>query len=145
MIENAKFTKSGSIISIIEGQEMSLPDNMENRHRAMLADWEASGNVIELYEEPVLTPEELRAQMPRKSMVEFRASLRKVKTSIFPNGIYAADINAMIDQIADLDLQEEARDYFNLGQYAERINPWVDIFGFMAGLAPAQIDVFWRA
>lgn len=81
--------------------------------------------------------------MPIMSMVEFRAALRKVKTSVFPNGIYAADFNAMIDQIADIDLQEEARDYFNLGQYAERINPWVDIFGAMAGLWINEIDILW--
>ena len=78
-------------------------------------------------------------------MVEFRAALRKVKISVFADGIYAADINAMIDQIAYLNLPEEARDYFNLGQYAEHINPWVDIFGIMTGLTPQEIDVFWMA
>lgn len=92
---------------------------------------------------PELTAEELRAQMPRKSMVELRAILRKIKTPVYREGIYAADINAMINQIADLDLQEEARDYFNLGQYAERINPWVDIFGNLAGLSPDEIDLTW--
>jgi len=92
-----------------------------------------------------LTPEELRAQMPNKSMVEFRAALRSIRTEAVPNGIYAADINAKIDEIIDLDLQEEARDYFNLGQYAERLNPWVDILGAMFGLSPQEIDVLWAS
>lgn len=78
----------------------------------------------------------------RKSMVEFRAALRKVKTSVLPNGIYAADINVMIDQMADLGPQEEARDYFNVGQYTERVYPWVNIIGLMACRISEQIDVF---
>lgn len=91
-----------------------------------------------------LTPEELRAAMPCKSMVEFRSALRKVRTLAFPEGIYAVNINVLIDQIAYLDLQEEARDYFNLGQYAERTNSWVDIFGIMVGLHPNDIDALWK-
>lgn len=111
----------------------------------IITQWLADNNpeILPYMPPPEPTPEELRAQMPIKSMVEFRAVLRKVSSPVYPNGIYAADINAMIDQIADIDLQEEARDYFNLGQYAERINPWVGIFGLQAGLTPEEIDVLW--
>jgi hypothetical protein len=94
---------------------------------------------------PDPTPEELRALMPNKSMVEFRAALRSIRTEAVPNGIYAADINAKISEIIDLDLQEEAQDYFNLGQYAERLNPWVDILGAMFALSPEEIDFLWAS
>lgn len=49
MIESVKFTNEGSIIAIIDNQEMTVPNDMENRHRIMLADWESAGNVIEPY------------------------------------------------------------------------------------------------
>lgn len=145
MIESAKYNFRGSIVVVIDGQEMLVPNNIENRHRIMIAEWEDSGNVIDPYIAPEPTPEELRAQMLNKSMVEFRATLRSIRTEAVPNGIYAADIEAKISEIVDLDLQEEARDYFNLGQYAERLNPWIDILGAMFGLSPQEIDVLWTS
>lgn len=45
----ANYTENGSIIVVIDGQEMIVPNDMENRHRIMLAEWEAGGNVIEAY------------------------------------------------------------------------------------------------
>lgn len=144
-ITNAKYTEQGSIRATIDGQEMTIPDDITNRHRAALVEWEVAGNSIEPYVTPILTPEQLRHRMPHKSLVELRAIMRNISTPVFSDGIYAADINAMIDAIADLDLQEEGRDYFNLGQYAERINPWVDILGANAGLTPEEIDVHWMA
>lgn len=49
MVELAKYTKDGSIVAVISGQQMTVPDDMENRHRILLADWEAAGNAIEPY------------------------------------------------------------------------------------------------
>ena len=49
MINSARFTELGSILTIIDGVEVTVPDSMENRHRIMLADWEAAGNIIEPY------------------------------------------------------------------------------------------------
>ncbi|QYM73343.1 hypothetical protein K1X45_02565 [Pseudochrobactrum sp. Wa41.01b-1] len=57
MIENAKFTGTGLIVAIINGQQVFVPDDMNNRHRVMIADWEAGGNEIEPYvpePEPVI-------------------------------------------------------------------------------------------
>ncbi len=71
------------------------------------------------------------------------AKLRVVRTEAVPDGIYAEDIYAKIELIADRDLREEAKDFFDHGQYAERINPWVDIFGAMFGLPPDEIDALW--
>jgi len=52
MVESAHYTASGSIIAVIDGVEMSVPDDMSNRHRRMLAEWEAQGNKIEPYAPP---------------------------------------------------------------------------------------------
>lgn len=44
------FTESGSIDATIEGVRMTIPDDMSNRHRQMIAEWEAEGNTIPAYE-----------------------------------------------------------------------------------------------
>jgi len=58
MIENARYTESGSIIAVIDGVQMTVPDDMGNRHRQMLAEWEAQGNTIEPYVPPPPTLED---------------------------------------------------------------------------------------
>tara|TARA_Y100000780_G_scaffold230633_1_gene253270 strand:- start:131 stop:595 length:465 start_codon:yes stop_codon:yes gene_type:complete len=52
MIKNVCYTQSGSIQAIIDDQELSIPDDMANRHRRMIADWEAEGNTISPYVAP---------------------------------------------------------------------------------------------
>lgn len=49
-VSSAKYTKTGLIIAMIDGQEMTVPDDMENGHRAMIANWETAGNTIEHYQ-----------------------------------------------------------------------------------------------
>ena len=49
IVSNVKYTKTGLLLAMIDGQEMTVPDDMENGHRAMIADWEAVGNAIEPY------------------------------------------------------------------------------------------------
>nr|CAI3971112.1 hypothetical protein ORM20_00063 [Ochrobactrum phage ORM_20] len=51
MITSAKYTEGGSIIAVIDGVEMTVPDDMANRHRVMLAEWEKEGNEILPYEQ----------------------------------------------------------------------------------------------
>ena len=49
MFGSVKYTELGSIIAIIDDQEMVVPDDMTNRHRVMIAEWEDAGNEIEPY------------------------------------------------------------------------------------------------
>ncbi|MGQ5719928.1 hypothetical protein [Pseudochrobactrum asaccharolyticum] len=49
MVDAAKYSIAGGIIVIIGGVEITVPDDMENRHRAMIAEWEANGGMIEPY------------------------------------------------------------------------------------------------
>jgi len=60
MIENARYTESGSIVAVIDGVQMTVPDDMANRHRQMIAEWEAEGNAIEPYVPPPPTLEDYR-------------------------------------------------------------------------------------
>jgi len=66
MIDSARYTESGSIIAVIDGVQMVVPDNMANRHRRMLAEWEAQGNTIEPYSVPPPTTEQLLDYLGRK-------------------------------------------------------------------------------
>lgn len=40
------YTETGSIEATIEGVRLTVPDDMANRHRQMIAEWEAAGNTI---------------------------------------------------------------------------------------------------
>lgn len=46
------YTEGGSIRVEIDGVEMFVSDDMANRHRVMVAGWEAAGNTIPAYEPP---------------------------------------------------------------------------------------------
>ncbi|WP_235918388.1 DUF4376 domain-containing protein [Brucella anthropi] len=52
MITSAKYTEYGSILALLDGVEMTVPDDRGNRHRVMIAEWEADGNTIEPYSPP---------------------------------------------------------------------------------------------
>lgn len=43
------FTEHGSIDATIEGARMSVPNDLSNRHRQIIAEWEAEGNTIPAY------------------------------------------------------------------------------------------------
>lgn len=49
MIENARYNEYGSIIAVFSDEQITVPDDMDNRHRVMIAEWEAVGNLIEPY------------------------------------------------------------------------------------------------
>jgi len=56
MIEIANYTESGSIRAIIDGAQYIVSNNPANRHRQMIAEWEAEGNTIAPYVEPPTPP-----------------------------------------------------------------------------------------
>lgn len=56
MIEIAQFTDDGAIRAIIDGVELFIPDDLSNRHRQIIAEWEAEGNTIAPYVEPPAPP-----------------------------------------------------------------------------------------
>ncbi|NNV22096.1 DUF4376 domain-containing protein [Ochrobactrum pseudogrignonense] len=66
MITSAEYNEHGSIVAVIDGAEMSVPDDMANRHRAMLAEWEAGGNTIEPYSPPPPSAADVDAERDRR-------------------------------------------------------------------------------
>lgn len=53
------YTETGSIDATIDGIRMTVPDATSNRHRRMIAEWEADGNTIPPYDPPAPTLDEL--------------------------------------------------------------------------------------
>lgn len=43
------YTESGMIDATIDGARLTVPDDLANRHRQMIAEWEAQGNTIPAY------------------------------------------------------------------------------------------------
>lgn len=54
MIESATWNETGSAIKVVmdDGTEVWVPDDMANRHRVELDEWEKEGNVIGEYVSP---------------------------------------------------------------------------------------------
>jgi hypothetical protein len=129
MIESAKYTSSGSIIAVIDGVQMSVPDDMANRHRQMLAEWEAEGNTIEPYVPP---PEPLRP-----------LTARQLRLGLVLNGISLPSVEAAIDAIEDPTDREVARIEWEYATTFERSHPLVNQIGAALGLTPEQIDAMW--
>lgn len=50
------YTQFGSIDATIDGIRMTVPDDIANRHRQMIAEWEAEGNTIPPYVPPEPIP-----------------------------------------------------------------------------------------
>ncbi|MFK3857794.1 hypothetical protein [Agrobacterium pusense] len=46
------YTENGMVRAIIDGVELTVPDDMGNRHRQMIAVWEGAGNTIPPYVDP---------------------------------------------------------------------------------------------
>lgn len=142
MIENATYTESGSIVAIIDGQEMFIPDDMYNRHRAMLAEWEAEGNIIEPYVPEELTIEQRRVLMPIKTPREFRDILidEDILTDATPDEVTV--------KISEIPFDKERTKALNAWQNmteARRDDPYIDMIGAMFGYSPEQIDGLWLA
>lgn len=61
----ARYTQFGTIAAVIDGFDFSVPDAPDNRHRQMIAEWEANGNAIAPYApepEPEPVPAITKAQ-----------------------------------------------------------------------------------
>lgn len=66
MIENARFNASGLIVAVIDSLEVTIPDDMGNRYRVMIAEWIAKGNKIAPYVPPLPTSSEVDRERDRR-------------------------------------------------------------------------------
>ncbi|MGN6451215.1 MAG: hypothetical protein ACTHLK_22010 [Brucella intermedia] len=135
MIENAKYTKHGFIIAVFDGSEMTVPDDTGNRHRVMLAEWEADGNIISPYVEPTLTPEEKRERMPNLSARQLRLGLLHLgKLAGVPVAIAALPEPEKSQAQIEWDYASEFR----------RLHPLIVKLIPILGLTDEQVDPVWE-
>ncbi|MCH4543140.1 hypothetical protein [Ochrobactrum sp. A-1] len=135
MITSAKYTEYGSIIATIDGVEMTVPDDMANRHRAMLVDWEAEGNVITPYTEPGLTPEERRERMPNLSARQLRLGLLHLGK--------LADVPVAIAALPEPE-RSQAQIEWDYASEFRRLHPLIVQLIPILDLTDEQVDPVWE-
>lgn len=135
MITSAKYNEHGSIVATIDGVEMTVPDDMGNRHRAMLAEWEAEGNTITPYSEPELTPEEKRERMPNLTARQIRLGLLHLGKLA---GVQTA-INALPEPA-----KSEATIEWDFASEFRRLHPLIVQLIPLLGLTDEQVDPVWE-
>lgn len=124
------YTESGSIEATIEGVRMTVPDDMGNRHRQMIAEWEAEGNTIPAYEPlpppplPPLSPRQLRLMLLQIDLTE-------------------QDIEAQIALIADPAERAAAEIEWNWATQYLRNHWLVEQLADALEFEPAQLDALW--
>jgi len=66
MMEVHGYTQSGGIKATIDGVEYIIPDDMGDRYRKIIAEWESEGNTIPAYSTPAPTASDVKAEAQRR-------------------------------------------------------------------------------
>lgn len=103
MITSAKFTRTGSILAIIDGEELTVPDDPGNRHRILLSEWEAEGNVIQAYSPPPPTLSDFQTaiqahvdQVAQSKQYNDAVTLASYDTENQPNPVWKAEASSFV-------------------------------------------------
>ncbi|MCT7668158.1 hypothetical protein [Shinella kummerowiae] len=123
------FTEDGAINATIDGTRMLVPDTMANRHRALIAEWEASGNVIP----PFVSPPPPIGTLTR----------RQARLGLLSIGITVEDVEAHIAAIADPADRAAALIEWQDATAYERDHPLVADLAAAFALPAAQVDALW--
>jgi len=125
MIETAQYTESGSIKAAIDGAKLLVPNDMSNRHRQMIAEWEAEGNTIAPYvEPPAPTPQRVTRRQGRLALIDAGK---------------LADVEAAIAAIADPIEQMKAQVEYEADTW-ERGNAFLQAMWAQLGGTEQQLD-----
>lgn len=130
-IEIHGYTATGSIEATIYGTRMTVPDDMGNRHRQMIADWEAQGNTIPTYVAPPAPFQDL----PRPSLLFMMSKMSITETQV----------EGLIGQMPEGDARDLALIVFKNQQTFKRDNSLLKTLTAAAGLTSEQVDTAWRA
>lgn len=123
-----------SISATIDGQEFTIPDQADNRHRQMIAEWEAEGNTIAAY----VAPSEPAATTKLINRVQFKSMLALLGKEI-------DDVLTAIDAvITDPTQNVIAKIKVTDSDYYARDNALFSILGPILNLTDEQIDGAWE-
>lgn len=138
------YTQSGSIEATIDGVRFTVPDDMGNRHRQMIAEWEAAGNVIPAYEPP---PEPVPSAISDRQFFHILATDGLITEAEALTAVKTGDPPAAFETfIASLPVGDQftARMLLEGATTFERNHPLTEAFGAMYGMTPEQVDDLWR-
>ena len=147
MIEGAKFTKYGFINALFDGQDITVPDDMANRHRIMLAEWEAEGNTIEPYvPEPVIEPipDEISRRQFFQQLANMEIITREDALAALTSGAIPAPLQTIINALPSDDDKFNAQMLVIGAQAFNRRHPLAEIVRQAMQWTIEQKDDFWR-
>ena len=128
------YTASGNIDATIEGARRIVPDDPANRHRQMIAEWEAEGNSIPPYVPP---PE----PTPTLTKRQVTAALIVGANQLDPEGAITAAIEAMTDPVQ----RALALNDWRNAPYYRRDHALFNDANLLTAmnLTPTQVDQLW--
>lgn len=125
------YNEHGLISATINGEEVLVPNDPDNRHRTIIAEWEALGNTIPPYVKP---PQPLQP-LDRLEFWLAAAEIGVTKQSVINHAqaAYAADPIALAKAMAFI---EEAQRY-------RREDPILIAMAAAEGITEAHLDALW--
>ena len=121
------YTEHGAIDATIDGLRMTVPNDLGNRHRQMIAEWEAEGNTIPAYVPPPVT-------LPDLAPYQFRAMLTLSGNQ--------ADLDAFIAALPEPN-KTIAQSKMEYSLTFRRNNDLVMAAQGALGLTEQELDVLW--
>lgn len=131
------YTQSGSIEATVEGVRMTVPDDMANRHRQMIAEWEEAGNTIPPYVAPA-PANPLAQPLDRLRFWLAAASVGVSKWSV-RDRIAAMPETTYDEKVA----KDEAIAWFEEAKQYRRDDPLLIQLAAAEGISEAELDALW--
>lgn len=138
------YTHTGSIEATIDGVLTTVPDDMGNRHRRMIAEWEAAGNTIPPYAAPPQpVPDEISdRQFFQQMAIEGRITEQEALDAV-GSGVIPTAMDALVERLPE-NQRFAARMLIRGATTFRRTHPVTELIGQLYGLDSAQIDDLWR-
>lgn len=123
------YNEYGLIEATIDGARLTIPDDMANRHRREIAEWEDAGNTIP----PYVAPPALVPPLPR---LTFWLAAAEV-------GVTKAGIRAHIDAMPEGLEKFQALAYLEEAQVYRREDPLLIQMAAVEGITEPELDALW--
>lgn len=144
MIESAQYNQSGSIIATIDGAIMTVPDDLNNRHRLMIEEWVADGGLISPYVEPKPPVQE---EISRRQFYQGLAKAEYISNSdalaAMRTGAVPEALQIIIDGMENDEAKFEAEMLLIGASAFYRNHPFTLIIAVTQDLSEEEVDDFW--
>lgn len=129
--------QNSAITAVIDGVFSSIPNDLANSHRQVIAEWEANGNTIPPYSPPA-PPRPIDLPLTKRQVI---AAMILGASIMDPEGAVTAAIGAIADPVAQA---LALNDWRNAPYYARDHALFSDANLLAAmGLSSAGVDALW--